>query len=430
MPVMFFLVRPASRNRVCFAARNSSSIAASGERNTLLAAAGWSSAQRCIKNDEVVVPASSPTAVTVRPLIRSQGNGNVRQLLATASPRPLRDVGHAVVERCRTANREPLYFKMNDLSKDHATLLEVGEEADGQRLDNYLLKQAKGVPKSHVYRIVRSGEVRVNKGRIGADYRLKTGDVVRVPPIRTAVTATSMAPARNFDVVFEDEALIILNKPSGTAVHGGSGVSFGVIEQLRRARPQAKLLELAHRLDRETSGLLIVAKKRAALTSLHDMFRDGKISKRYLALIKGRWVNPTQHIKLPLHKYLTGDGERRVSVSTGGKEAHSVVRLKARWENFSLVEVELKTGRTHQIRVHLSHLGFPIAGDDKYGDFALNRDLQKVGLKRMFLHAAILSLRHPLIDDRIAVEASLPPELRIFLRRVEQHEKQDYGAPL
>ena len=317
---------------------------------------------------------------------------------------------------------------MNDLSKERSTLLEVGEEAVGQRIDNFLLKQAKGVPKSHVYRILRSGEVRVNKGRISADYRLKIGDVVRVPPIRIAATTNSPAPPREFDVVFEDEALIILDKPSGTAVHGGSGVSFGVIEQLRRARPQAKLLELAHRLDRETSGLLIVAKKRAALTRLHDMFRDGKISKRYLALVKGRWMNPTQHVKLPLHKYLTDNGERRVSVSSEGKEAHSIVRLKSRWENFSLVEVELKTGRTHQIRVHLSHLGFPIAGDDKYGDFALNRALQKAGLKRMFLHAATLSLRHPITTDAIAVVAPLPAELNVFVDRIEKNEKREYGS--
>jgi 23S rRNA pseudouridine955/2504/2580 synthase len=319
---------------------------------------------------------------------------------------------------------------MNDLSKDSATLLEVGEEAVGQRIDNYLLKLAKGVPKSHVYRILRSGEVRVNKGRIGADYRLRDGDVVRVPPIRVAATTSVATPAREFDLVFEDEALIILNKPAGTAVHGGSGVSFGVIEQLRRARPQAKFLELAHRLDRETSGLLIVAKKRVALTRLHDMFRDGAISKRYFALIKGRWLNQTQHVKLSLNKYLTEEGERRVSVSTAGKEAHSIVRLKARWENFSLVEVELKTGRTHQIRVHLSHLGFPIAGDDKYGDFALNRDLKKTGLKRMFLHAATLSLRHPISDELISVAAPLPNELRSFVARIEQNEKREYGTSL
>ncbi|RLJ64953.1 RluA family pseudouridine synthase [Sulfurisoma sediminicola] len=320
---------------------------------------------------------------------------------------------------------------MNELSKDSATLLEVGEESAGQRIDNFLLRLAKGVPKSHVYRILRSGEVRVNKGRISADYRVHEGDVVRVPPIRVAEkSATAAVPARDFTLAHEDEALMVIDKPAGVAVHGGSGVSFGVIEQLRRARPQAKLLELAHRLDRETSGLLIVAKKRSALTRLHDMFRDGNIAKRYLALVRGRWMNPTQHVRLPLHKYLTEEGERRVAVSREGKEAHSIVRLVARWQNFSLVEVELKTGRTHQIRVHLAHLGFPLAGDDKYGDFALNKDLQKAGLKRMFLHAAKLKLAHPLTGELLELEAPLPPDLRDFLKRLDANEARDYGQTL
>jgi 23S rRNA pseudouridine955/2504/2580 synthase len=316
---------------------------------------------------------------------------------------------------------------MNELSKDSVTLLEVGDEADGQRIDNFLLRLAKGVPKSHIYRILRSGEVRVNKGRIGAEYRLRCGDTVRVPPIRvSASTMRPPAPPREFALVFEDDALIIVDKPSGVAVHGGSGVSFGVIEQLRRARPEARFLELAHRLDRETSGLLIVAKKRSALTRLHDLFRDGGINKRYLALVKGRWQNGLQHIRLPLHKYLTTEGERRVSVSEEGKEAHSIVRLVARWENFSLVEVELKTGRTHQIRVHLAHLGFPLAGDDKYGDFALNKRLPKAGLKRMFLHAAKLSLAHPLTGQTMALEAELPSELSGFLGRLDGSEGKYY----
>lgn len=317
---------------------------------------------------------------------------------------------------------------MNELSKDSAIRLEVGEEADGQRIDNFLLRLAKGVPKSHVYRILRSGEVRVNKGRVAADYRLRCGDVVRVPPIRVSASVDKpAAPARVFDVAFEDEAIIVLDKPAGVAVHGGSGISFGVIEQMRRARPEARFLELAHRLDRETSGLLIVAKKRSALTRLHDMFRDGAISKRYLALVKGRWNNALQHVRLPLHKFLTDQGERRVSVSDEGKQAHSIVRLVSRWEQFSLVEVELKTGRTHQIRVHLAHLGFPLAGDDKYGDFAFNRELQKAGLKRMFLHAAKLSLPHPLTREAIDLAAALPADLDGFLKRLDSNEKKDYG---
>jgi 23S rRNA pseudouridine955/2504/2580 synthase len=317
---------------------------------------------------------------------------------------------------------------MKDLSKDSVTWLEVGEESEGQRIDNFLLRIAKGVPKSHIYRVLRSGEVRVNKGRVQAEYRVKPGDRVRVPPMRTAERpAQAAVPAREFEIAFEDEALIVVDKPSGVAVHGGSGVSFGVIEQLRRARPLAKFLELAHRLDRETSGLLVVAKKRMALTKLHDMFRDGGIHKRYLALVKGRWRNELQHVKLPLYKYLTAEGERRVSVDAEGKAAHSIVRLVARWENFSLVEVELKTGRTHQIRVHLSHLGFPIAGDDKYGDFPLNKDLQKAGLRRMFLHAAKLALPHPLSGAPVELESPLPLELRSFTDTLEKNEARDYG---
>lgn len=320
---------------------------------------------------------------------------------------------------------------MKGLSKDSATWLEVGEEALDQRIDNFLLRACKGVPKSHVYRILRSGEVRVNKGRIGPDYRLQLGDVVRIPPIRIATTqdrdGATRIPARVFNISYEDEALLVIDKPAGTAVHGGSGVSFGVIEQLRRQRPDARMLELAHRLDRETSGLLIVAKKRAALTRLHDAFRNGEIEKRYLALVKGRWTNILQHVRFSLLKYLTVEGERRVSVSPDGKDAHSIVRLLARWENFSLVEVELKTGRTHQIRVHLAHLGFPIAGDDKYGDFSLNKDLQKIGLKRMFLHAAKLKFHHPLDGQPISLEASLPDDLRGFVDSLEANEKRDYG---
>jgi len=317
---------------------------------------------------------------------------------------------------------------MNDLSKDSVTWLEVGEDAEGQRLDNFLLRIAKGVPKSHIYRVIRSGEIRVNKGRVAAEYRLKLGDRLRLPPMRTAErTLQAAVPARDFTIAWEDEALIVIDKPAGVAVHGGSGISFGLIEQLRRARPLAKFLELAHRLDRETSGLLIVAKKRVALTRLHDQFRDGVIAKRYLALVRGRWHNELQHVRLPLHKYLTAEGERRVSVNPEGKVSHSIVRLVARWENFSLVEVELKTGRTHQIRVHLAHLGFPIAGDDKYGDFPLNKALQKTGLGRMFLHAARLTLPHPLSGAAVELESPLPEELRGFTEKLERNEKRDYG---
>ena len=314
---------------------------------------------------------------------------------------------------------------MKDLSKNSVTFLEVGEDGAGQRIDNYLLKVLKGVPKSHVYRILRSGEVRVNKGRAAADRRLELGDRLRIPPIRVAEPRDeATVPARDFSVVYEDEAMIVIDKPAGVAVHGGSGVDFGVIEQIRKARPQAKFLELAHRLDRETSGLLIIGKKRSALTRLHDLFRDGGIDKRYLALVKGHWRDKLRNVKLPLHKYLTPEGERRVRVDPEGKEAHSIMRLQERWNApsgmFSLLEVELRTGRTHQIRVHLAHLGFPIVGDEKYGDFALNKDLQKSGLKRMFLHAASMRLPHPLSGEKLNFSAPLPAELDKFLKRIGQ----------
>lgn len=312
---------------------------------------------------------------------------------------------------------------MKELSKDCVTFLEVGEDGAGQRIDNFLLKRLKGVPKSHVYRILRSGEVRVNKGRAAADRRLEPGDRVRVPPVRVAEKDVEQeVPGREFAVVFEDEAMLVIDKPSGVAVHGGSGVSFGVIEQLRQARPAARFLELAHRLDRETSGLLIIGKKRSALTRLHDLFRDGGIDKRYFALVKGHWRDKLRNVKLPLLKYHDAAGERRVRVSPEGKPAHSIMRLQGRWVTpwgeCSLLEVELRTGRTHQIRVHLAHLGFPILGDEKYGDFTLNRDLQKAGLKRMFLHAAAMRLPHPLSGDSLSLAAPLPAELERFLKKM------------
>jgi 23S rRNA pseudouridine955/2504/2580 synthase len=322
-------------------------------------------------------------------------------------------------------------FKMKELSKASVTRQRIGEEADGQRIDNYLLRVCKGVPKSHVYRILRSGEVRVNGKRIGPEYRLQPGDEVRIPPLQLGTETKPAVPVgRAYRIVHEDEDLLVVDKPAGMAVHGGSGISFGVIEQLRRQRPQARFLELAHRLDRETSGLLLIAKKRRALTALHDQFRAGRIEKRYLALVRGRWHDPLRHIKLALHKYLTEEGERRVSVSHEGKAAHSIVRMVARWENFSLVEVELETGRTHQIRVHLAHLGFPLCGDDKYGDFPVNKALQKQGLSRMFLHAAKLTFDHPTTGKRLGLTAALPEDLLTFLQRLEENEKRDYGSEL
>ncbi|MDX5446337.1 MAG: RluA family pseudouridine synthase [Zoogloeaceae bacterium] len=298
----------------------------------------------------------------------------------------------------------------------------IDEGDAGQRIDNYLLRVCKGVPKSHVYRILRSGEVRVNGGRIGPTYRLADGDEVRIPPVRIAQRENNApVPAGTpLPVVFEDDALVVVNKPAGKAVHGGSGISYGVIEQLRAQRPEARMLELAHRLDRETSGLLIVAKKRSALKALHDMQRNGSIEKHYLTLVAGDWRNRLQHVKLPLFKYLAADGERRVRVSDEGKPSHSIVRLVQGYGRFSLLDVELKTGRTHQIRVHLAHLGFPLAGDDKYGDFALNKTLEGEGLKRMFLHAARLKFAHPLSGEVLDLEAPLAPELQDFLATLKR----------
>jgi len=361
---------------------------------------------------------------------------------------------------------------MNNLGKGFtklAVLKEVVDEAsETQRIDNFLLKRLKGVPKSHVYKLLSSGQVRVNGKRIAADYRLVLGDIVRIPPVKMAADNASSAaqsaskPYKSvtFDVLFEDEALLVINKPAGVAVHGGSGVSFGVIEQLRVQRPQAKFLELVHRLDRETSGVLMLAKKRAALVNLHQQIRDGKMEKRYLVLVQGQWKNARQSVRLTLNKYHTAEGERRVAVipSTAspraaekevspasppslrsprkrervgeravenshnktqeGISSHTIFTLQKSWQNFSLLEAELKTGRTHQIRVHLAHLGFPIAGDDKYGDFALNKALARAPkparLERMFLHARLAVITHPVTGETLRLEAPLAKDLQKF----------------
>jgi 23S rRNA pseudouridine955/2504/2580 synthase len=304
---------------------------------------------------------------------------------------------------------------MNDLSKARATWLEVGEEAAAQRIDNFLLRHLKGVPKSHVYQVLRSGQVRVNSGRVKPDYRLQAGDKVRLPPVRIAERPNRATPAE-FPIVFEDAALLVVDKPSGVAVHGGSGVSFGVIESLRAARPQAKLLELAHRLDRDTSGLLIVAKKRTALVELHRMLREGQVEKIYRVVTAGTYRGPGE-IRESLHKYVTASGERRVAVKEGGMAAATRVKLLKSAPGFSLLEVRLLTGRTHQIRVHLAHAGHPVLGDDKYGDFALNRELVKAGVKRLFLHAALLAFDHPVTGEALRLKSPLPADMQAFIER-------------
>lgn len=306
---------------------------------------------------------------------------------------------------------------MKDLSKDGVQWLEVGSEYAGQRIDNFLFRILKGVPRSHIYRILRSGEVRADSRRVDAAYKLKSGQKLRIPPIFVQQRPSS-APARSFTVVWEDAALLALDKPAGVAVHGGSGVSSGVIEQLRAARPEQRYLELVHRLDRETSGILLIAKKRAALIGLHAQLRSGQLDKRYLALCVGRWRESRREINFPLTKFSGAEKERRVIVTRDGINARTVFHLRERLAEFSLLEAELKTGRTHQIRVHLAHAGFPIAGDDKYGDFGLNKRLQRDGLKRMFLHAARVEFVHPLTEQTLRLEAPLPHELETFLTRL------------
>ena len=329
-----------------------------------------------------------------------------------------------------------------------ASFVTVLEDDAGQRLDNFLIRHLKGVPKTHVYRIIRSGEVRINKGRAQADTRVQDGDVVRLPPVRTSERANQkavaiqaaqeivrhgamstvggFAPAAEFPILFEDDFLLAIDKPAGVAVHGGSGVSFGVIEQLRMARPESDFLELIHRLDRETSGILLIAKRRMALKLLQEQFRERETDKVYLALVKGVWPANQRVIDKALRKYEAPNGERRVKVVANDHPdgLRSVTLVKVRNsvadDAYTLLEVTIKTGRTHQIRVHLADAGHPIAGDDKYGDFDLNKILQRSNadtpsLKRMFLHAWSLKFNHPKLRKVVHLTAQLPPELQQFL---------------
>lgn len=323
------------------------------------------------------------------------------------------------------------------MNKAQVTSIRVDEEFAGQRLDNFLFRSLKGVPKTHIYRIIRSGEVRINKGRASADTKLCPGDVLRIPPIRLpepeAACPRVHVPAREFPVLFEDEGFLAIDKPAGVAVHGGSGVSSGVIEQLRQARPFAKHLELVHRLDRDTSGVLLIAKKRSALRHLQNQFRERETGKTYLAMVKGVWPEKAKVIDRALQKYLMPDGERRVRVVSAdhpdAMRSISLVKVRSYLSDpvirqaeasgvdrlCSLLEVTIKTGRTHQIRVHLSHAGFAIAGDDKYGDFDWNRQLVKAGFSRMFLHAWQLEINNPVSGESMRIIAPLPHDLSIML---------------
>jgi 23S rRNA pseudouridine955/2504/2580 synthase len=302
---------------------------------------------------------------------------------------------------------------------------EIDTETAGQRLDNFLLGALKGVPRSHVYRLIRSGQVRVNSGRASPSQRLKAGDRVRVPPVKTTRPAGAPVAARaTLDwlaerIVFEDARVLVLDKPAGLAVHGGSSVSLGCIEALRQLRPECKDLELAHRLDRDTSGCLLLAKRRSTLRVLHALLREGRVDKRYLTLVEGRWPQATLDVDAPLVTRRVG-GEARVKVDEEGKEAQSSFRLLDGFgKTASLLEVSIQTGRTHQIRVHAAHVGHPVAGDDRYGNKDFNRHLEAFGLRRMFLHAHSLSFVWPESGEEFLVNVPLPDDLRAVLTALE-----------
>lgn len=300
--------------------------------------------------------------------------------------------------------------------------LTVDARHSGQRIDNYLLSQLKGVPRSHIYRILRTGEVRVNKGRAKPTYKVQDGDVVRVPPLHLPVSPEASPPpkalaALTTAILFEDEHLLILDKPAGLAVHGGTQIRWGVIELLKAARPHQPTLELAHRLDRDTSGCLMLAKSRPALLALHQALQGDEIRKCYLALMRGAWPGGEQHVTAPLQRDRLQGGERLSQVTAAGKSAVTIFRPRQIWSAGSLIEAEILTGRTHQIRAHAAHIQHPIAGDTKYGDKEFNAQLRRLGLRRLFLHAHQIELRHPLTRQRLTLQAPLPTDLAAVVAR-------------
>ncbi len=305
--------------------------------------------------------------------------------------------------------------------------LTINDEQAGQRVDNFLMGYLKGVPKTLIYRILRKGEVRVNRGRVKAEYRLQSGDLLRIPPVRVSEAKSAPKPAGRDRaaleqrIIFEDKDLLVINKPSGMAVHGGSGLSYGVIEAMRQLRPQARRLELVHRLDRDTSGCLILAKKTTVLRDLHEQIRADNMLKLYLALIQGDLPKGPVAVTVPLRKNVTRSGERMVVVAEDGKPSHTEFKAVQRFGRATLAEAKLFTGRTHQIRVHAKYIGQPIAGDDKYGDGAFNRDMKARGLKRLFLHARALSFTHPGSGEELAVTAPLDDDLKAVLDKLS-HE--------
>lgn len=307
---------------------------------------------------------------------------------------------------------------MTLLGKNSVSFHTVGEADDGRRLDNFLLKTLKGVPKSHIYRLIRAGEVRCNKKRAAADTRLGRGDIVRIPPVRLPEKTVCNIPPREFPVIFEDDTLLVIDKPAGVAVHGGSGIASGVIEQIRSARPDTRYLELVHRLDKETSGLLMIAKKRSTLVRLHEQLRQNHPEKIYLALCAPRWDDSIKNVRLPLVKYTGAAGEKMVRPGENGQYAHTVFTVREHFAAASLVQALLKTGRTHQIRVHMQAQNRPILGDERYGDYAANRTWHKFGLKRMFLHAEQLKIVHPATDKILHLRAPLPQNLADILQKL------------
>jgi 23S rRNA pseudouridine955/2504/2580 synthase len=314
---------------------------------------------------------------------------------------------------------------ITDSPKSSIKFLIIDDNQHGQRIDNFLITRLKGLPKSHLYRVLRKGEVRVNKKRIKPEYRLQAGDVVRVPPLRLSTQTNAPAkPSQNAQqllttrILYEDKNLLIINKPAGMAVHGGSGVSLGVIEILRAMRPQEKFLELVHRLDRGTSGCLILAKKASTLKELHELLRNGKVEKKYHALVKGHWPKHMRIVDAPLQKFQLRSGERMVNVDQTGKEAVTEFRVLQRFENSTLVEATLQTGRTHQIRVHALHIGHPIAGDDKYGDKEFNKEMRAFACKRLFLHAVSVNFTLPSSNQSIAINTELDETLKKCLEKL------------
>ncbi|MBI6187716.1 23S rRNA pseudouridine(955/2504/2580) synthase RluC [Providencia rettgeri] len=308
-------------------------------------------------------------------------------------------------------------------TQNQVQFIDISDDEAGQRIDNFLLTKLKGVPKSMIYRIIRKGEVRVNKGRIKPEYKLVEGDQVRVPPVRVAERETAPVSAKLDKVaalanciLFEDDVLLVLNKPSGTAVHGGSGLSFGVIEGLRALRPEARFLELVHRLDRDTSGILLVAKKRSALRALHEQLRLKQMQKDYLALVRGNWQSHMKVVQAPLLKNILQSGERVVKVSSEGKPSETRFKVEERFENATLVKASPVTGRTHQIRVHTLYAGHPIAFDDRYGDKQFDSQLAGTGLNRLFLHASALKFTHPKTGEEMRLQAPLDNQLNHCLK--------------